>query len=173
MADQSFKHNLRKEKKARQSSCDFEAFCCPGRTEWWRGLIIALVVLMCLLGLVAFIVSWVALTRTGDATSQVVYQLSAGLRSTPTNQVLSGIAAVTLNMPNDVSSYVGKVYHITCDTPHPHKIVITSGSLPTFWTGAVGIRTATCTGGTGSGFSFHVYSNSKIRTFGNSGITFS
>lgn len=153
--------------------CDFGSFCCPGRTAWWRNLVIALIFVCSLLGLIGFIVSWVSFTRSVDATSQVVYPVSKTMHARPLNHVLAGSGAVTLTLPNDLSPYVGRHYTIDCETGATHEVVITPGPLPTFWN--AGDRTATCTGGTTmrSGFSFRVVSKSHVRVTESDNVAFS
>jgi len=155
--------------------CDFGSFCCPGRTAWWRNVVIALIFVCAILGLVGFIVSWVSYTRAVDATSQLVYPVSKTMHARPLNHVMTGPSVVTLILPNDLSPYVGREYTIDCETGPAHEVRITPGPLPTFWGATPGIRTATCTGGTTarSGFSFRVVSKSHVRITQQDNVAFS
>ena len=157
------------------TSCDFGTFCCPGRTAWWRNLVIAIIFVCCILGLIGFIVSWVSFTRSVDAVSQVVYPVSKTMHARPLNHVLTGGSPITLTLPNDLSPYVGASYTVDCETAAAHEVVITPGPLPTFWDATPGIRTATCTGGAGSrsGFRFRVVSKSHVRVENEKNIAFS
>jgi hypothetical protein len=153
---------------------DFQVFCTK-RGTWLRSICQAIIIGCAALGLAAIILSCMALSHSNASIYQKAYFVSHAMDPSILNHALSGPAPVTLSLPNDLTTFVGKLYTIDCETSHAHQVILEAGALPTHWSASSTFRTATCTGGASqrSGFSFRVVSKPHIRIFGDSGMVFS
>lgn len=142
------------------------------RKQFCGNFLFALFFVGALCGIAGFIAGLVGWNRGLDVSDQRVYGTSHNMFSDRLNHVLRGASAIQLTLPNDLSPYLGRHYTVDCDSAPAHSVVLSPGSLPTFWDG-VAKRTATCTGGQGSGFSFRVVSSSRVRITEISGVTLS
>ena len=110
----------------------------------------------------ALVLGAFALVYANYSLTQTTHYQSGRLDSTPLAHVLGGSTPVVLTMPKDLSSYVGKMYHVDCAGGAAHTVVIEPGSAATWTVGTPNVRTATCLA-VGGGFSFRVTSSSGIR----------
>ncbi len=132
----------------------------------------ALSILVSVAAVAALAVSVVAYNRAAMSYTQKNYYQDATLDSGVMNHAIQGNQPVTLSIPNDMSSLVGQTISIDCVSAGGHRVVITSGSLPTRWQ-LPSAQVAQCNGA-GSGMTFRVTGPYTLRFVGPpTGMTFS
>lgn len=131
------------------------------RSLWFKSLIGFLLALILVFAVVAFGFSIYNYIGVGNFMTQGIYTQTQFFSPDHLNNVIQGTVPLTLSLPNDLSPYVGRTYHVDCLSAS-HQLQILIGSLPTTWNGAQ--KTITCTSA-GDGFSFVVTTRSSVRVF--------
>lgn len=137
----------------------------------WAGCVVVFS-FIAIIGVIAAIILAVVANRAANAAlGQKVYNTGDEMGSTPLTHLLTG-AAIPLTLPNDLTDYVGRTYHIQSDELQMHTVTIQPGPLPTTFDGTNVI--ATFQGVTlGEGFTMSVVSKQVIRLGSASGVVFS
>lgn len=130
------------------------------RSGWFFGMAGGLVIVFHAAVIASLFVGGFALAYSRYSLIQQDHYQSGRLSSSPFSHVLFGTSLLTLTLPNDLSAYVGRMYHVDCGSAPAHTIVIEPGSAASWLNN--GARTATCLL-QGGGFSFRVISSTGIR----------
>lgn len=131
------------------------------KESYWTGAIIAVVVIYgCGLAFaLAYAIS--SFNNSQSAVSQQTYYQDTTLAVAPNQHALRGSTPMTITLPNDLTSYIGRSIRIDCVNSGGHTIRIASGALATRWK-APALRVATCTSA-GDGITFVVTSAYTLR----------
>ena len=141
---------------------------CQERKGWWCLQLDTLIILGALAGIAALIVGAIALSSVNSLGSQHVINSSGMLGPGVMGVYVTTASPTTLNLPRDLSAYVGKTYHVDFATNAAHKIEILPGGAS--WLPASTALTASCTAAN-CGISFRIIAADKIRIL--SSINFS
>lgn len=151
--------------KRPQNSC-LREWCCPGRTSFFRPLVIAVIVSFSIVSLIFALWAWRA---TAIVTQQSVHTLQTGVLGPGTyaHVLASPTGVMDRTLPNNLIEYVGGLYSVVCATSFGHKVRITPGILPTHFPsgpdGTIQASMAVCqAGAVNAGFMFRVISGSSI-----------
>ncbi len=144
---------------------------CVKRSGWFYGLVGGIVLLFHAAVIAALVVGSLGFMYANYSLTQSTHYQSRRLEAHPLAHVIAGTTPVVLTLPNDLSPYVGKLYHVDCASAASHTVVIEPGSAATWTVGVPNIRTATCLAA-GGGFSFRVISSTGIRLIDPQSVSF-
>lgn len=152
--------------------CDgCNSFCCMGRENWWWGCGAGFVFFVLLIGLAALGIGVWAVVQSEYPLKQNTYSISTTIPSTPLSHVVTGGAALSMQLPNDLTRYMGREYHFDCASTALHRLTIAAGPLTTTYDGVNTI--AECGGALGDGFSFKVTGPTLVRITSNNNMNLS
>jgi hypothetical protein len=140
-----------------------------GQQKSARNLVIAIAVFSLLVSAAAVGVAVFAYNRYSTvknlSVSQTIPPSSSGV------YIESASTPIALTLPNDMSEYIGRVYHIWSLTAQPHTVTISTGLAVSKFTGMTG--TATLGGAIGDGFVFEVISANHAVILSSTNVVFS
>lgn len=138
-------------------------------SRYKNNAIIALSVLAIVVALIAILLNGLQYTEVYNATTPKYVSTSQPMTSTPYAFYMGG-ANVPLNLqiPNDLSTYVGKVYRVwAIDVGHQHTVSSGTATFDGF------SKLATFGGAIGDGFVFEVISTNRIAIISATNVVFS
>ena len=144
--------------------------CCPSACtsrDCMAGTLIFLFVVVLGLGVLVGITLNTALYST----QITVYTNDGQIENNPLSFALDSTTALARSLPNDLQSYVGRVFKVYSRSAQAHTVTLTAGTLTTTWDGTNTV--ATFGGAIGDGLTFLVLARDKIVILSNTNVVFS
>lgn len=143
----------------------------PWWGRWWSSCAMGTLVLFAVVAAAALGVAIWGAVVAQYATSAHLHTASGELPRSPFTHLLGSAAPLAMTLPNDLTPYLGREFHVYAVTAQAHTITIQGGALTSTWDGTNTV--ATFGGAVGDGVTFVVIAADRVEITHNNNVVLS